>query len=262
MVGAAVGAALVGKRPVVEVSFGEFLPTCMNQIVLQAANLHYMTAGAATVPMVVRTRVGDGPYRGHPQSYEAWFAHVPGLRVVMPATARDAKGMMVAAIRDPNPVLVFEHMFLYHAVHDEVPEGDFTTPLDRASVRREGRDVTIAAAGWLVHKSLSAAETLAAEGVEAEVVDLASLAPLDVETLARSVRKTSRLVVAHEAWKVGGIGAEVAAAIAEECFYDLDAPVVRVGAPQAPVPISKPLRDLFLPDEGDVLAAVRRVLAA
>jgi pyruvate dehydrogenase E1 component beta subunit len=262
MVGAAVGAALVGKRPVVEISFGEFLPTCMSQIVLQAANLHYMTAGATSVPLVLRTRVGDGPYRGHPQSYEAWFAHVPGLRVVMPATARDAKGMMVAAIRDPNPVLLFEHMFLYHALREDVPEGAYTTPLDRATVRREGRDVTVAATGWLVHKSLAVAADLAAEGVEAEVVDLAALAPLDVATLARSVRKTSRLVVAHEAWKVGGFGAEVAAAVAEACFYDLDAPIVRVGAPYAPVPLSKPLRDLFLPDEGDVLAAVRRVLAA
>ncbi len=262
MVGAAVGAALVGKRPIVEISFGEFLPTCMNQIVLQAANLHYMTAGVASVPLVLRTRIGDGPYRGHPQCYEAWFAHVPGLRVVMPSTPQDAKGMMVAAIRDPNPVLFFEHMFLYHAVRDDVPEGDYTTPLDRAFVRREGRDVTVAATGWMVHRALSVAEGLAGEGIEVEVVDLAALAPLDRATLTESVKKTARLVVAHEAWKVGGFGAEVASEVAETCFYDLDAPIVRVGAPQAPVPVSKPLRDLFLPNEGDVLAAVRRVLAA
>jgi pyruvate/2-oxoglutarate/acetoin dehydrogenase E1 component len=262
MVGAAVGAALVGKRPIVEISFGEFLPDCMNQIVLQAANLHYMTAGAATVPLVLRTRIGDGPYRGHPQCYEAWFAHVPGLRVVMPATPADAKGMMVAAIRDPNPVLFFEHMYLYHGVRAEVPAGEYTTPLDRAFVRREGGDVTVAATGWMVHKALAAAERLAQEGVSLEVVDLAALAPLDVATLATSIRKTGRLVVAHEAWKVGGFGAEVAAVIAEDCFYDLDAPVVRVGAPHVPVPSSKPLRDLFLPDEADVLGAVRRVLDA
>ena len=261
MVGAAVGAALVGKRPIVEISFGEFLPTCMNQVVLQAANLHYMTAGATSVPLVLRTRIGDGPYRGHPQCYEAWFAHVPGLRVVMPSTPRDAKGMMVAAIRDPNPVLFFEHMFLYHGVRGDVPDAEYTTALDRAFVRRQGRDVTVAATGWMVHRALTVATALAAEGVEVEVVDLASLAPLDVGTLSESVRKTSRLVVAHEAWKVGGFGAEVAACIAESCFYDLDAPVVRVGAPHAPVPISKPLRDLFLPDEGDILDAVRRVLA-
>ena len=262
MVGAAVGAALVGKRPIVEISFGEFLPTCMNQIVLQAANLHYMTAGAARVPLVLRTRIGDGPYRGHPQCYEAWFAHVPGLRVLLPATAEDAKGMMVAAIRDPNPVLFFEHMYLYHAVRGEVPEGDHTTPIDRAFVRREGREVTVAATGWMVHQALAVAERLAGEGIEVEVLDLACLAPLDVETLTASVRKTGRLVVAHEAWKIGGFGAEVAAVAAQECFYHLDAPVLRVGAPHAPVPISKPLRDLFLPDESDVLEAVRGVLAA
>jgi pyruvate dehydrogenase E1 component beta subunit len=262
MVGAAVGAALVGKRPIVEISFGEFLPTCMNQIVLQAANLHYMTAGAARVPLVLRTRIGDGPYRGHPQCYEAWFAHVPGLRVLLPATAEDAKGMMVAAIRDPNPVLFFEHMYLYHAVRGEVPEGDHTTPIDRAFVRREGREVTVAATGWMVHQALAVAERLAGEGIEVEALDLACLAPLDVETLTASVRKTGRLVVAHEAWKIGGFGAEVAAVAAQECFYHLDAPVLRVGAPHAPVPISKPLRDLFLPDETDVLGAVRGVLAA
>jgi pyruvate dehydrogenase E1 component beta subunit len=262
MVGAAVGAALVGKRPIVEVSFGEFLPTCMNQIVLQAANLHYMTAGEASVPLVLRTRIGDGPYRGHPQCYEAWFAHVPGLRVLLPATAEDAKGMMVAAIRDPNPVLFFEHMYLYHAIRGDVPEGDHTTPIDRAFVRREGREVTVAATGWMVHQALAVAERLAGEGIEVEVLDLACLAPLDVETLTASVRKTGRLVVAHEAWKIGGLGAEVAAVAAQECFYHLDAPVMRVGAPHAPVPISKPLRDLFLPDETDVLGAVRGVLAA
>jgi acetoin:2,6-dichlorophenolindophenol oxidoreductase subunit beta len=199
MVGAAVGAALVGKRPIVEVSFGEFLPTAMNQIVLQAANLHYMTAGKASVPMVLRTRVGDGPYRGHPQSYEAWFAHVPGLKVVMPATAADARGMMVAAIRDPNPVLFFEHMWLYHGARDEVPEGDHVTSLESTPVRRVGRDVTVAATGWMVHKALSAAQQLAAEGIEVEVVDVACLAPLRTEVVEESVRKTSRLVVAHEA---------------------------------------------------------------
>jgi len=262
MVGAAVGAALVGKRPIVEISFGEFLVTCMNQIVLQAANLHYMTAGATSVPLVLRTRVGDGPYRGHPQSYESWFAHVPGLRVVMPSTAEDAKGMMVAAIRDPNPVLFFEQMYLYHGVRGDIPDGDYTVPLDRAFVRREGTDATVAATGWMVHKALSAADELAAEGIEVEVIDLAALAPLDLETVTASVRKTSRLVVAHEAWRVGGIGAEVAAAVAEACFYDLDAPVVRVGAPDIPVPISKPLRDLFIPDTPDILDALRRVLAA
>ena len=262
MVGAAVGAALVGKRPIVEVSFGEFLPTAMNQIVLQAANLHYMTCGQASVPMVLRTRIGDGPYRGHPQCYEAWFAHVPGLKVVMPATAADAKGMMIAAIRDPNPVLFFEHMWLYHGVRDEVPEGDHTTPLDQTAIRREGADVTVAATGWMVHKALTAAEQLARDGTTVEVIDLACLAPLNTGVVESSVKKTGRLVVAHEAWRTGGFGAEIAATIAERCFYDLDAPVARVAAPDTPLPLAKPLRDAFLPDVDDITRAVRAVLAA
>jgi acetoin:2,6-dichlorophenolindophenol oxidoreductase subunit beta len=262
MVGTAIGASLTGKRPIVEVSFGEFLPTAMSQIVLQAANLHYMTCGAANVPLVLRTRIGDGPYRGHPQCYEAWFAHVPGLKVVMPATAADAKGMMVAAIRDPNPVIFFEHMWLYHGVRGEVPDGDYVTPLDGTFKRRDGRDVTIAATGWMVHKALSAAEQLTRDGIELEVIDLACLAPLNTSLVEESVKKTSRLVVAHEAWRTGGIGAEIAATVAERCFYDLDAPVARVAAPDSPLPLAKPLRDAFLPDVDDITAAVRSVLAA
>ena len=261
MVGAAVGAAMVGKRPIVEISFGEFLPTCMSQVVLQAANLHYMTAGAVTIPMVLRTRIGDGPYRGHPQSYESWFAHVPGLRVLMPSTAADARDAMVAAIRDPNPVLFFEHMWLYHGARDDVPDTVGEYDLDRAAVRRSGSDVTIAATGWTVHKALDAALVLAKEGIDAEVIDLRTLAPLDIETVAESVRKTSRIVVAHEAWKIGGIGAEVTAAIAEACFFDLAAPPVRVGAPHHPLPMAKPLRDAFIPSTEGIAEAVRRVRA-
>lgn len=259
MVGAAVGAAMVGKRPIIEISFGEFLPTCMSQVVLQAANLHYMTAGVVTIPMVLRTRIGDGPYRGHPQCYESWFAHVPGLRVLMPSTAADARDAMVAAIRDPNPVIFFEHMWLYHGARDEVPDmvGDYD--LEAAAVRRAGTDVTVAATGWAVHKALDAAEQLAAEGVSVEVIDLRTLAPLDIGTVAESVRKTSRIVVAHEAWKVGGIGAEVTAAIAEACFFDLAAPPARVGAPHHPLPMAKPLRDAFIPSVASIAEAIRRV---
>ena len=259
MVGAAVGAAMMGKRPIVEISFGEFLPMAMNQIVLQAANMHYMTAGDKTVPIVIRTRVGDGPYRGHPQMYEAWFAHVPGLRVVMPSTPHDAKGMMTAAIRDSNPVLFFEHMQLYHLLREEVPDAEYEVPLDRATVVRSGADVTVVATGWMVHKALAVAGRVA-DRASVEVVDLRSLAPLDIETVVASVRKTSRLVVAHESWKVGGIGAEVAAAISEEAIDALDAPIVRVAAPHIPVPSSKTLRDLFLPDERDVETAIDKVI--
>ena len=262
MVGAAIGAALQGKRPIVEISFGEFLPCAMNQIVLQAANLSYMTAGAARVPVVIRTRVGDGPYRGHPQSYEAWFAHVPGLKVVMPATPADAWGLMRAAIRDDGPVLIFEQMFLYHAIRDEVPDGDHVTPIGVAHVARPGRDVTIATTAWMVHRSLEAARSLADEGIDAEVLDLRTLAPLDTGSLLASVRKTGRLVVAHEAWKVGGIGAEVSAAVAEHAFGALRAPIVRVGAPSIPIPSATPLRNMVIPSADTIADAVRSVVAS
>lgn len=262
MVGAAIGSAMVGKRPIVEISFGEFLPTCMSQIVLQAANLHYMTAGAIDVSIVVRTRIGDGPYRGHPQCYESWFAHVPGLKVVMPSTPTDARNLMIAAIRDPNPVIFFEHMWLYHGVREEVDNSPTAVSLGKAAIRRAGRHVTVVATGWMVHKALEAAETLAVEGIEVEVVDLVSLAPLDIDTIASSVRRTSRIVVAHEAWKVGGIGAEITAAITEACFFDLEAPPVRVGAPHHPLPMAKPLRDAFVPDVNDLLRAIRQAMAS
>ncbi|MFZ4384382.1 MAG: alpha-ketoacid dehydrogenase subunit beta [Chloroflexota bacterium] len=262
MVGAAIGSAMVGKRPIVEISFGEFLPTCMSQIVLQAANLHYMTAGAIDVSIVVRTRIGDGPYRGHPQCYESWFAHVPGLKVVMPSTPTDARNLMIAAIRDPNPVIFFEHMWLYHGVREEVDNSPTAASLGKAAIRRAGRHVTVVATGWMVHKALEAAETLAVEGIEVEVVDLVSLAPLDIDTIASSVRRTSRIVVAHEAWKVGGIGAEITAAITEACFFDLEAPPVRVGAPHHPLPMAKPLRDAFVPDVNDLLRAIRQAMAS
>ncbi len=262
MVGAAIGSAMVGKRPIVEISFGEFLPTCMSQIVLQAANLHYMTAGAVDVSMVLRTRIGDGPYRGHPQCYESWFAHVPGLKVLMPSTPTDARNLMIAAIRDPNPVIFFEHMWLYHGVREEVDDVPVAATIGKAAIRRVGRDVTVVATGWMVHKALEAAETLALEGIEVEVVDLVSLAPLDIDTVASSVRRTSRIVVAHEAWKIGGIGAEVTAAIAEACFFDLEAPPVRVGAPHHPLPMAKPLRDAFVPDVDDLLRAIRQAMAS
>ena len=262
MVGAAIGSAMVGKRPIVEISFGEFLPTCMSQIVLQAANLHYMTAGAIDVSIVVRTRIGDGPYRGHPQCYESWFAHVPGLKVVMPSTPTDARNLMIAAIRDPNPVIFFEHMWLYHGVREEVDNSPTAASIGKAAIRRAGRHVTVVATGWMVHKALEAAETLAVEGIEVEVVDLVSLAPLDIDTIASSVRRTSRIVVAHEAWKVGGIGAEITAAITEACFFDLEAPPVRVGAPHHPLPMAKPLRDAFVPDVNDLLRAIRQAMAS
>ena len=261
MVGACIGAALFGARPVVEVSFGEFLPTAMSQIVLQAANIHYMTAGKGRVPLVLRTRVGDGPYRGHPQSYEAWFPHVPGLKVVMPATARDARGLMRSAIRDDGPVLFFEAMALCHS-RGSVPLDPDEVPIGRASLARAGRDVTVVATGSMVARALAAAAGLRVEGIDVEVVDLRTLAPLDRATVLASVRKTGRLVVTHEAWKTGGFGAEVAALVAEEAFEDLLAPIVRVGAPHVPIPAAQTLRELVIPSVDSIAAAVRRVVAA
>jgi pyruvate dehydrogenase E1 component beta subunit len=260
MVGAAIGAALFGQRPIVEISFGEFLPLAMSQIVLQAANLYYMTAGAASVPIVVRTRIGDGPYRGHPQCFESWFPHVPGLKIVLPATPRDAGRLMRAAIRDPNPVLFFENMRAYHALREDVSDEDDPLSIGQASVVREGASATIVATGWLVQQSLTVAKQLSEEGIDVEVIDLRSLAPLDLETIVRSVRKTSRLVVAHESWRFGGIGAEICAEIAETAFDALDAPVARIGSPAVPVPSARALRELFLPSEDGIARAIRQVV--
>jgi pyruvate/2-oxoglutarate/acetoin dehydrogenase E1 component len=261
MVGVALGAALFGRRPIVEVSFGEFLPAAMNQLINQAPNLHYMTGGVARVPVVIRTRVGDGPYGGHPQDYSAWFAHVPGLKVVVPATPADAKGLMAAAIRDDNPVLYVEAMSLTHGARDDVPAGEHLTPIGTARVARGGHDVTIVALGAMVPVALRAAATLAAEGVEAEVLDLRALAPWDADAVVAAVRRTGRLVTVHESWVTGGFGAEVAATVAERALADLVAPVARVGALPVPIP-SGALRPLALPAAADVVRAVRRVLEA
>lgn len=261
MVGAAIGAALFGRRPIVEVSFGEFLPAAMNQLINQAPNLHYMTGGAANVPVVIRTRVGDGPYGGHPQDYSVWFAYVPGLKVVMPGTPADAKGLMLAAIRDENPVLYVEPMSLAHGPREEVPAGEYLVPIGQARVAREGTDLTIVTIGSTVPVALRAAALLAEAGVEAEVVDLRSLAPLDADTVVASVRKTGGLVTVHESWVSYGIGAEVAAVVAERALEDLLAPVKRVGTKPVPVP-SGALRKLALPTAEEVVAAARELLAA
>ena len=260
MVGAAIGAALFGQRPIVEVSFGEFLPAAMNQLVNQAPNIHYMTGGTARLPLVVRTRVGDGPYGGHPQDYSAWFAHVPGWKVVMPATPADAKGMMTAAIRDDGPVLFFEAMSLSHAARAPVPDGVYETPIGEARVAREGRDVTVVAVGSSVPLAMRAAEELAAEGIELEVLDLRTLRPLDRDGILASVRRTRRLVTVHEAWVAGGIGAEVVACVAEADPQLLVAPVVRIGAAPVPVPSGK-VRPHALPNARHVVDAARRVMA-
>lgn len=258
--GVCIGAALEGLRPILDISFGEFLAAAMPQIALHAPAAHWLTLGKARVPLTIRTKVGDGPYMHHPQSYEAWFTHVPGLKVVMPSTPADAKGLLKTAIRDDDPVLFFEHMYLYHGVRDEVPEGEHLVPIGRADVKRPGRDVTVAATAWMVHRALQAARQLQAEGIELEVLDLRTLAPLDVPAILASVKKTGRLVVAHEAWKIGGLGAEVAATVAEQAFASLKAPIVRLGAPHALIPTHPTIRRAFLPNAHDISNAVHAVM--
>jgi pyruvate/2-oxoglutarate/acetoin dehydrogenase E1 component len=258
--GVCIGAALEGLRPILDISFGEFLASAMPQIALHAPAVHWLTLGKARVPLTIRTKVGDGPYQAHAQCLEAWFTHIPGLKVVMPSTPADAKGLMKTAIRDDDPVLFFEHMYLYHGARDEVPEGEHLIPIGPADIKRSGRDVSVAASGWMVHRALQAARQLATEGIEVEVLDLRTLAPLDVAGLLASVRKTGRLVVAHEAWKIGGLGAEVAATVAEQGFGYLKAPIVRVGAPHAPVPAHSTIRRAFLPNAQDITDAVHTVI--
>lgn len=258
MVGAAIGAALFGRRPIVEVSFGEFLPAAMNQLINQAPNIHYMTSGAACVPIVVRTRVGDGPYGGHPFDYSGWFTHIPGLKVVMPATPADAKGLMVAAIRDNNPVLFFEPMSLAHGPRGEVPADARAEPFGVARIARPGRDVTLVTWGSMLPLSLRAAATLASEGIETEVIDLRTLSPWDQAAVLSSVHRTRHLVIVQEAWVASGFGAEVVATVAEHAVKALAAPVKRVGALPVPLP-SGHLRPLVLPNVARIAEAIRQV---
>ena len=259
--GLATGAAMAGLRPVAEIMFADFLTLAMDQIVNQLAKARYMFGGAYTLPVVIRAACGGGLHAGpqHSQSPEAWFAHVPGLKVVMPATPYDAKGLLKAAIRDDNPVLFLEHKALY-AMKGDIPDGEFLVPLGQAEVKRSGTDVTVVATSRMVGQSLEAALALAAEGIEAEVIDLRTVAPFDKEAVFRSVEKTGRLVVAHEAVRAFGIGAEIVAAVCEERSGRLRAPPVRVGAPFVPVPFSQ--EQLYLPAAADVMRAVRATLSS
>jgi pyruvate dehydrogenase E1 component beta subunit len=261
--GIAIGAAQSGLRPVVEVMFIDFLTLALDQLVNQAAKAHFMSGGQLTVPLVLRTQGGAGQ-RGaaqHSQSLEAWLTHVPGLKVVMPSTAADAAALLRSAIADPNPVVYVENKTLYFR-REEVPDDLEPVPLGRAKVVREGRDVTVVALSRLVHESVEAADELSREGIEAEVIDPRSLVPLDLETIAESVAKTHRLVVAHEAVSHGGYGAELAAQVQAVAFDELDGPIERVGAPFAPIPFTPPLEDAYLPGRGEVIAAIRRVLGS
>ena len=257
IVGHAVGAAAAGLRPVAEIMFIDFLGICLDELANQAAKMHYMFGGKARIPMVLRTVCGAGISAAaqHSQSLEAWVAHVPGLKTVMPSTPADAKGMIIAAVRDDNPVVFIEHKVLY-AMEGEVPEGEYVVPLGKADVKRAGSDVTIVSWSAMVHTALAAAELLAGDGIHAEGVDLRSLVPLDKETIFASLAKTNRLVIAHEAVRTGGFGAEVAAVVADEAFDLLDAPIRRVTAPDTPVPFSPVLEAAFVPDAERIKAAV------
>ena len=259
IVGAAVGAAVEGLRPVCEMQFADFIACGFDQLVNVAAKMHYRQG--LSVPMVVRLPSGGGFGGGpfHSQNPEAWFMQAPGLKVVAPSTAEDAKGLIAAAIRDPNPVCFMEHKFLYRRAKGDVPEGRYATDLGRVRVARAGTDLTVIAYGAMVDVAMEATDDL--DGASVEVIDLRSLVPLDRDGVLDSVRKTSKVVVLHEATRSCGVGAEVAALIAEEAFEDLDGPVVRVTAPDSPVPFSPPLERAVLPQVEDVKEACRELLA-
>lgn len=259
IMGMAAGAAACGLRPIVEIMFMDFMAVCMDGIVNQAAKMRYMFGNQYTVPLVIRTPSGGGLNAGpqHSQSLEAWFAHVPGLKVVMPATPYDVKGVLKSAVRDDNPVIVVEHKAL-HALKGQIPEGEYVIPLGKADVKRRGGDVTVVAVSRMVHEALKAAEMLEREDIQVEVIDLLSVSPWDKETVFGSVGKTHRLVLAHEAVKAFGIGAEIAATVIEEIMDELDAPIMRVGAPFVPVPFS--LERSYLPNAEGIASAVKRTL--
>ncbi|MCB8882054.1 alpha-ketoacid dehydrogenase subunit beta [Acidisoma cellulosilytica] len=260
IINAAVGAALTGLRPIVELQFFDFVTHMMDGIVNQAAKLRFMLGGAVPMPLVVRGPQGGGIRLGaqHSQSLEVWFAHIPGLVVLAPSDPYDAKGLLAAAVRDDNPVIFLEHKLLYVNSQSAVPEANYIVPIGKAAIKRSGSDITIVATMAMVDVALSAARDLAAEGIEAEVIDPRTLRPLDTETILASVRKTSRCVVVHEAWKTYGFGAEISALIMEEAFDYLDAPVERIGMRGVPMPYNAELERLMIPNAQDVIAAVRR----
>ncbi len=259
IVGAAVGMGYLGLRPVAELQFIDFIACCFNQITNFVAKSHYRWG--APVPMVLRGPSGGGVHGGpfHSANPEMYFVHTPGLKVVYPATAYDAKGLLKSAIRDNNPVLFFEHKFLYRRIKEEIPADDYTVPLGKAIVRREGRDLTIATYAAMLHTSLEAAAKLEKEGIDVEVVDLRTLLPLDRETIVGSVKKTNKLLVVHEDTRTGGIAGEIAAVVCEEAFEDLDGPILRVTALDTPVPYSPPLEEHFLPNAEKVAEAAREL---
>jgi 2-oxoisovalerate dehydrogenase E1 component beta subunit len=259
IVGAACGMSYLGLRPVVEMQFIDFIACCFNQVTNFVAKSHYRWG--APVPMVLRGPSGGGVHGGpfHSANPEMYFVHTPGLKVIYPSTPYDAKGLLKAAVRDNNPVLFFEHKFLYRRIKGEVPTEDYTVPIGKAIVRREGKHLTIISYAAMMHTSLEAAEALSKEGIEAEVIDLRTLLPLDEETILQSVKKTNRCLVVHEDTKTGGIAGEIAAILCEKAFGDLDGPLMRVTALDTPVPYSPPLEEYFLPNAKKVFDAAKEL---
>jgi len=260
IVGTAVGAAVTGMRPVAEIMYADFMALAMDPLVNQGAKLRYMFGGKARVPVVIRTQEGTG--RGiaaqHSQSLESWFVHIPGIKVCVPSTPADAKGLLKTAIRDDNPVMFLEHKMLY-ATKGPVPSGEYTIPFGQADVKRQGSDVTFVGIHTQVLRGLSAAEKLAAQGISVEVIDPRSLVPLDIETIVNSVKKTGRVVIAHEAVARGGIAGEIAMQIMENAFDYLDAPIVRVAGRNVPIPYNLKLERAAVPQEDDIIAAIKSI---
>ena len=260
--GAAIGAALGGYRAIGEIMFGDFIPLISDQLVNTAAKMRWVTGGEASVPVVIRTAFGAGVAAGlhHSQSFESWFTGVPGLKVVMPSTPKDAKGLLKSAIRDDDPILFMEQKFLYKRLKGEVPEGEYTLPIGKGDIKREGDDITIIAMGWMVHKALEAADKLAEEGISAEIVDPMTLLPLDEEIILNSVEKTGGAVIVHEAPTFGGFGGEIAALLADKGIDFLDGPVKRVGSLFTPIPSSPENEAYYLPSPEKIITAVKEIL--
>lgn len=261
IVGLGVGAAMTGRRPIVEIMFIDFLGLCLDQIANQAAKTHYIYDGLFSMPLVIRTssavEMGIGPH--HSQLWDAMVAHVPGLKVVMPSTPRDAKGLLKSAIRDNNPVVFIEHIAL-HRVKEEIEDEEFLIPIGKADVKRQGRDVTVVASGLMVARALAAAEELAKEGIELEVIDPRTISPLDIDTIVESVRKTNRALVVTSSLKQFGLGSEVAAEIQERAFFDLDQPVRRLSPPFTPAPFGRQFDEYLNPGVQSIVAAVRELV--
>ena len=264
IVGVAIGMSLNGLRPIAEIQFADFIHPAFDQIVSEAARIRYRSNGVWGCPLVVRAPYGGGVHGAlyHSQSVEAFFAHVPGLKVVAPSTPHDVKGLLTAALRDDDPVIFLEHKRTYRLIKGDVPDGDFVLPLGKAEVKRAGEHVSVITYGMAVHHAIQAAEEVAKEGVSVEVVDLRTLKPLDTETVLASVRKTGKALVVHEDNLTGGFGAEVAAIIAQEAFEHLDGPVTRLAGPDVPaMPFSPPLEEAFIPGPEKIAAAIRKLAA-